>query len=296
MSLNFLLGFTGVLSFGHAAYFGLGAYGAAMAIKYIAPSTLLGIARRRRRRDGRGGADRRAHRQAARRLFRDGDDRVRAGVLFHRVSLERGHRRRRRADRLASHAARLRLRHARHLRQRQGVLLFRAGDVRRLRRDHGAAAALAVRAHAARDSRERAPRALPRHPDRAPHLAVVRDFLLVRQRRRRALCAAQQFHRPARAALRSLRQFRHHGGAGRHALVLGAADRRGDFRRAAGLRLQPHRELDVGDRPRLRARRAVLPARRSRRVARRGRRHEPAAGRRRLASVSAAWSPSTASR
>jgi branched-chain amino acid transport system permease protein len=34
MSLNFLLGFTGVLSFGHAAYFGLGAYGTAMAIKY----------------------------------------------------------------------------------------------------------------------------------------------------------------------------------------------------------------------------------------------------------------------
>ena len=28
MALNFLLGFTGVLSFGHAAYFGLGAYGA----------------------------------------------------------------------------------------------------------------------------------------------------------------------------------------------------------------------------------------------------------------------------
>ena len=27
MALNFLLGFTGVLSFGHAAYFGLGAYG-----------------------------------------------------------------------------------------------------------------------------------------------------------------------------------------------------------------------------------------------------------------------------
>jgi branched-chain amino acid transport system permease protein len=44
MSLNFLLGFTGVLSFGHAAYFGLGAYGTAMAIKYIAPNTLLGVA------------------------------------------------------------------------------------------------------------------------------------------------------------------------------------------------------------------------------------------------------------
>ncbi len=43
MSLNFLLGFTGVLSFGHAAYFGLGAYGTALTIKYIAPNTLLGI-------------------------------------------------------------------------------------------------------------------------------------------------------------------------------------------------------------------------------------------------------------
>ena len=40
MSLNFLLGFTGVLSFGHAAYFGLGAYGAAMAIKYLGAGTI----------------------------------------------------------------------------------------------------------------------------------------------------------------------------------------------------------------------------------------------------------------
>ncbi|MFZ3321045.1 MAG: branched-chain amino acid ABC transporter permease [Usitatibacter sp.] len=43
MALNFLLGFTGVLSFGHAAYFGLGAYGAGMMIKYIHPSTPLAI-------------------------------------------------------------------------------------------------------------------------------------------------------------------------------------------------------------------------------------------------------------
>jgi branched-chain amino acid transport system permease protein len=44
MSLNFLLGFTGVLSFGHAAYFGLGAYGVAMTLKYLSPNTLLGMA------------------------------------------------------------------------------------------------------------------------------------------------------------------------------------------------------------------------------------------------------------
>lgn len=43
MSVNFLLGFTGVLSFGHAAYFGLGAYGAGMLLKYLAPSTTLSI-------------------------------------------------------------------------------------------------------------------------------------------------------------------------------------------------------------------------------------------------------------
>lgn len=43
MSLNFLLGFTGVLSFGHAAYFGLGAYGVGLTIKYLAPSTPAGL-------------------------------------------------------------------------------------------------------------------------------------------------------------------------------------------------------------------------------------------------------------
>ena len=39
MSLNFLLGFTGVLSFGHAAYFGLGAYGTGLALKLMTHST-----------------------------------------------------------------------------------------------------------------------------------------------------------------------------------------------------------------------------------------------------------------
>jgi branched-chain amino acid transport system permease protein len=43
MALNFLLGFTGTLSFGHAAYFGLGAYGTALTIKYLVPSTPVAI-------------------------------------------------------------------------------------------------------------------------------------------------------------------------------------------------------------------------------------------------------------
>jgi len=43
MSVNFLLGFTGVLSFGHAAWFGLGAYGCGLLLKYIALSTPLAL-------------------------------------------------------------------------------------------------------------------------------------------------------------------------------------------------------------------------------------------------------------
>jgi branched-chain amino acid transport system permease protein len=43
MSLNFLLGYTGVLSFGHAAYFGIGAYGVGMTLRYLVPSTGVGI-------------------------------------------------------------------------------------------------------------------------------------------------------------------------------------------------------------------------------------------------------------
>src|SRR5436190_69222 len=43
MSQNSLLGFTGVLSFGHAAYFGLGAYGAGLTLKFLAPSTPLAL-------------------------------------------------------------------------------------------------------------------------------------------------------------------------------------------------------------------------------------------------------------
>jgi branched-chain amino acid transport system permease protein len=43
MGLNLLLGFTGVLSFGHAAYFGLGAYGAGLTLRYLAHSTPIAM-------------------------------------------------------------------------------------------------------------------------------------------------------------------------------------------------------------------------------------------------------------
>src|SRR5271170_1322561 len=43
MGFNMLLGFTGQMSFGHAAYFGLGAYGAGLTLKFLAASTPLAI-------------------------------------------------------------------------------------------------------------------------------------------------------------------------------------------------------------------------------------------------------------
>jgi branched-chain amino acid transport system permease protein len=43
MSFNLLLGFTGVMSFGHAAYFGLGAYGAGLTLRYLTASTPVAI-------------------------------------------------------------------------------------------------------------------------------------------------------------------------------------------------------------------------------------------------------------
>jgi branched-chain amino acid transport system permease protein len=43
MSFNLLLGFTGVMSFGHAAFFGLGAYGAGFALKFLADSTPVAV-------------------------------------------------------------------------------------------------------------------------------------------------------------------------------------------------------------------------------------------------------------
>jgi len=43
MATNLLVGHSGIMAFGHAAYFGLGAYGTGLFIKYVMPSTPLGF-------------------------------------------------------------------------------------------------------------------------------------------------------------------------------------------------------------------------------------------------------------
>ena len=133
MGLNLLLGFTGVLSFGHAAYFGLGAYGAGLTLRYLVHSTplamlagtllgglagtLFGLLIVRRR-----------------------------GVYFAMCTIAFGqlwyylayswnnfHRRLRRLARFSPRADRFRPAHARHRRRRIDVLFLSAGDLRRRR-------------------------------------------------------------------------------------------------------------------------------------------------------------------
>jgi branched-chain amino acid transport system permease protein len=43
MAINLLLGYVGVISFGEAAYFGLGAYGTGLMLKFVSSSTLLAV-------------------------------------------------------------------------------------------------------------------------------------------------------------------------------------------------------------------------------------------------------------
>jgi branched-chain amino acid transport system permease protein len=44
LSLDLILGYAGIVSLGHAAYFGVGAYSAALFAKHVAPDPLLGLA------------------------------------------------------------------------------------------------------------------------------------------------------------------------------------------------------------------------------------------------------------
>ena len=85
MGFNMLLGFTGVMSFGHAAYFGLGAYGAGLTLKFLAASTPLAMLLGTLLGGLAGHAVRSADRPPPRRLFRHGHRRLRSGRFLYRL-------------------------------------------------------------------------------------------------------------------------------------------------------------------------------------------------------------------
>jgi ABC-type branched-subunit amino acid transport system permease subunit len=187
MSVNFLLGFTGVLSFGHAAYFGLGAYGAGFALKFLAPSTplsllcgtllggvagaLLGALIVRRR-------------GVYFAMVTIAFGQVFYYIAFQWSSLTGG-------DDGLRGFSRQPLDLCRHPVQHRCLLLFRALLLRGGGCGHGLHPGLAFRAHHDRHPRERKARALSRHSDRAPHLDRVHAVVLLHGVCRRALRAAQ---------------------------------------------------------------------------------------------------------
>ena len=99
MSSDILIGYTGMVSFGHSAFFGLGMYGAAAALISVrAAQSVAGDLLWAGRRCG----SRRVRRvfldASARHLLRDHDIDFLADLLRHHFYLDRGHGRRERAD------------------------------------------------------------------------------------------------------------------------------------------------------------------------------------------------------
>ena len=215
-SLHFLIGTGGLVSFGHAAYFGLGAYGAALALRHLGAPMELALPLAPIAAAARGGAVRLLHRAAVGDLPRHADARRGADPLRRRVPVGRGDGRRQRARRnlavaLGRKPPRLLLPHAR-LRGGGG----RGAAARHLR---------AVRLHAARGARFGAPRRRDRHRRAPPPLARLHPRRRRRRACRRALRLPQGLDRPLGA--------RHPGVDRRadHAAPRRLADRDGPARR-----------------------------------------------------------------
>ncbi len=123
-SLHLMMGPGGMHSFGHAAYFGLGAYGAALAVKWFAAPMAVGLLAAPLLAGLAGPPLRLVLRAALRRLSGDADARLRADRLGHRLPVGGTHGRRQRdprrlAERLRAVEARLPLSGAGALRRRR---------------------------------------------------------------------------------------------------------------------------------------------------------------------------------
>src|SRR5262245_30178393 len=94
VSLNLLLGYTGLVSLGHAAYFGIGAYTCAILMKTYGVPFALALIARHRKRCRLGALVRRILRALDQDLFLDAHARLRANRLGSVLQVEFRHRRR----------------------------------------------------------------------------------------------------------------------------------------------------------------------------------------------------------
>ena len=291
MSLNFLLGYTGVLSFGHAAYFGLGGYGAGMAIKYLSAeharsAWLVGVL-----------AGPSPPRSSALLIVRL------RGVYFAMVTIafgqvfyfiafrwklvtggDDG------LSRVATLPIDLRLHRSISWTSNKAFLLLCACYSSLVAVAMMAAAlAFAVRAHAAwRSAKTSAARGFSAFRSSATSGFRGSISCIFVSLAGALYALLNNFIDPHDAALDPVRRFRDHGGARRDARVLGPAARRRNLRRAAGLPVEPDAELDVVHRAVLRAYRAVLSRAAFSVPSGRRRHHESVRGRKRFEDISAA--------
>ena len=262
MGLNILVGHTGLVSFGHGAFFGLAAYAAALSQRHWFPGDIvlpalfaLGVRRAVRV------ARRLADPAPARRLFLAADARALRDAVRHRVPLDRADRRRKRAwRRRAPGRAWRRSRSAPWIYYWLVAAIGLAVVVSAV-----ALPSLAGRQRAGRDPRERAARALRRLSDR-PLQAVRLHGLGDHHGARRHALGLQSSLRVGRSDLGAvLGRTAGDGGDRRHALLPRACARRIVLHSVSRIPVDLDAELAVVLRPAVRRLHRVLADRPRRR-------------------------------
>jgi len=220
-SLNLVLGYGGMISFGHAAFVGAGAYAASICIAEGVTSAWLGWPAGDRRRGARGVADRRGVAAHARRVLHHDHARLRAdGVLTRQF--DEGVRRRRRLEPAAARRAGPGLDLGNEVVFYYVVLFFLAVSLyglHRVMQSRFGRVVIAIRENEARAEAIGLP--VHRYPAR-----LLRHRRRGRRARRGAPREPRQVRQPERAALGAVRHADDHGDPGRGRPALGRRHRR----------------------------------------------------------------------
>ena len=227
MSFNLLHGYMGQISFGHAAFFGLGAYATGLLMRYfkgtIPPTSAISSSLPRCSPGPQLPAlgalvDRILLRSPDRHLFRHPDARLRRAALLYRVLLVQLHQRRRRRPRTAAAGV---------LSELYQLLLFHLADRRSGDRSDVAHRRLAVWLFPAYDPRQSTSHGVSRHQRARQYAGELRDRRRFRRGRRSAVGTGPAKHRAGPAGMGAIGDRSLHG-ADRRRQIHNRADHRLD--------------------------------------------------------------------